>query len=144
MCKCEVLFSRTLRPTVEELNRYKFSGVTLGGLSVLPDQLISLEQLFTTSLRLPRETQVVPVAYTCWAAGSADQSGEYIPFHHIVPPAAWYTNISFILAVLLDQLISLEKQFTASLLPSIWYTVSSFLDSLQLFIFTTFRSSCRV
>jgi hypothetical protein len=59
MCMCEVLFSCTLRPTVEELNRYKFSGVTLGGLSDLPDQLISLEQLFTTSLLLPRGTQVV-------------------------------------------------------------------------------------
>jgi hypothetical protein len=76
MRMCEVLFSRTLRPTAEELNRYKFSGVTLGGLSDLPDQLISLEQLFTTSLLLPRGTQVA--AYTCWTAGSADQSVEKI------------------------------------------------------------------
>jgi hypothetical protein len=83
---CEVLFSRTLRPTVEELNRYKFSGVTLGGLSDLPDQLIGLEQLCSTSLLLLRGTQVV--AYTGWTAGSADQSGEGVPFHHIAPPAA--------------------------------------------------------
>ena len=34
------------------------------------------------------------------------------------------------MSVLLDQLIGLEQQITASLLPSIWYTVSSLLDSL--------------
>jgi hypothetical protein len=116
LCICEVLFSLTLRPTAEELNRYKFSGVTLGGLSDLPDQLISLEQLFTTSLLLPRETQVVPVAYTCWAAVSAFNLEKIFHFTTLLLLAAWYTNKRFILAVLLDQLINLEQQFTASLL----------------------------
>jgi hypothetical protein len=126
----EVLFSRTLRPTVEELNRYKFSGVTLGGLVDLPDQLISLEQLFTTSLLLPRGTQVV--AYSGWTAGSADQSGEDIPFHHIVLRAAWYTKVyTGCAAGSADQ----SRTAVHRLTPSIWYTVSSFLDSLRLFIF---------
>jgi hypothetical protein len=110
MCMCEVLFSRTLRPTVEELNRYKFSGVTLGGLSYLPDQLISLEQLFTTSLLLPHGTQVV--AYTDWIS----YLEKIFHFTTLLLLAAWYTNKRFILAVLLDQLINLEQQFTASLL----------------------------